>query len=374
MAQPMPHPMLARANHDEEVEQLFVRDFKQYLTAEIEPYQRMIADRLDPGPGHNAPADHVFEALHEDPAFRSWATLRRASQEMLWDSVWKTVDRQAKALDETASGAPALGSLTLDPDFAIPSYLADEHVHLMPGGYGLDAEGVRQGAVMDRGGAVYMLGRNGGFLNDGRGRAVVAHLAGLYPDVAPRRLVELGCGIGASIVPVALHFPEAESVALDVGPSMLRYAHARASHLGAAVHFMQANAERTNLPDDSFDLVFSAALLHETSPDAIGRIMAESHRLLRNGGVVVHLEVPTRYAELDLWNQIRAEVEHDYNNEPAWRAATSADYRVLLGAAAFKDIRIGFQDAVQGDDIAASRFGETSKGPFRSWFVASARK
>lgn len=370
----MTHPMLASANHDEEAEQVFVRDLKQYLTAEIEPQQRELAEALDPGLGHNARADHVFAALHGEPAFRTWSSLRRASQELLWDSVWQTVDRQAADLESAAAQAPPLGSLALHDDFDAPAYLDDAHVHLMPGGYSLDSGGVRQGAVMDRGGAVYMLGRNGGFMNDGRGRAIVAHLAACYPDFAPRHLVELGCGIGASIVPVAAAYPQAESFAIDVGASMLRYAHARAAHLGVAVNFAQDNAEATRFPDESFDLVFSAALLHETSEMAIPAIMAESYRLLRKGGVVVHLEVPTRYEQLDLWSQIRAEVEHDYNNEPAWRIATSADYKGLLRAAGFDRCLVGFQDAVRGDVTNESRFGPASRGTFLSWFVASARK
>jgi SAM-dependent methyltransferase len=366
--------MLASANHDEQAEQLFVRDLKQYLAAEVEPFQRTIADSLDPGHRHNDRAAYVFGALHEMAAFRSWSSVRRASQEMLWNSVWDTVERQSDALDGAADTAPDLGSVTLTEGFIVPSYLRDADVHLMPGGYSLDTVGVRQGAVMDRGGAVYMLGRNGGCMNDGRGHAVIAHLAACYPGFSPERLVELGCGIGASAVPVALAFPHAECVAIDVGASMLRYAHARAAHLGAAIDFVQADAENTGLPSDSFDLVFSAALLHETSPEAIARIMAESHRLLRSGGVAVHLEVPTRYAQLDLWGQIRAEVEHDYNNEPAWQAATSADYGRLLCAAGFEDCRVGFQDAVRDGILADSRFGPESRGTFLSWFVASARK
>jgi len=67
----MSHPMLASANHDEQAEQLFVRDLKQYLAAEVEPLQRKIAENLDPGLGHNDRAAHVFGALHEVAAFRS---------------------------------------------------------------------------------------------------------------------------------------------------------------------------------------------------------------------------------------------------------------------------------------------------------------
>ncbi|MBT0668901.1 class I SAM-dependent methyltransferase [Novosphingobium profundi] len=370
----MSHPMLASANHDETAEQLFVRDLQTWLYTEVEPHERQIAEQLDPGLSHNSRAEAVFEALHAEPAFLGWSNLRRTTQELLWDSVWNCVDRQAGALDAKAAEAGELGSLSLDPDFTVPAYLADSHVHLMPGGYGSDTEGVRQGALMDRGGAVYMLGRNGGFLNDGRGKAVAAHLATCYPDFAPEKLVELGCGVGSSVIPVANLYPGAQSYAVDVGASVLRYAHARAAHLGADIHFVQDDAERTRFEDGSFDLVFTAAVMHETSPEAIRRIIAESHRLLRKGGVAVHLEVPVKYETLDLWSQVIAGVERDYNNEPAWQEATSADYAALLREAGFEDCRIGFQDAVFGPDLSASTFGTESKGVFLSWFVASGRK
>ncbi|WP_343614636.1 class I SAM-dependent methyltransferase [Novosphingobium sp.] len=367
------HPMLPEAGHDEMAQQLFIRDLKMWLGAEIEPLQGEIARKLDPGPAHNDRDAETFARLHEEPAFRSWAGVFRASQELMWDDIWRSVERQADTLDARANEV-TLGSLHLDPDFKAPDYLVDGHVHIMPGGYDLDAPGVRQGAMMDRGGAVYMLGRNGGFLNDGRGKTVLAHVYALYPDLQPERILELGCGVGASLLPVAQAFPQAESFGLDVGPSMLRYAHARAGHLGVAAHFVQGSAEEAPFEDGSFDLVFSAALMHETSAEAIERILAESHRLLRPGGVAVHLEVPSRYDELDLWSQIRSQVERDYNNEPAWQAATSADYGALMRAAGFTDVAVGFQDAAWAPLPGQAGFGPDSKGVFRSWFVTSARR
>src|SRR3546814_12477150 len=72
-------------------------------------------------------------------------------------------------------------------------------------------------------------------------------------------------------------------------------------------------------PDESFDLVFSCVTNHELQPGTIGAMMDECHRLLRPGGVVLHLEVPQRYAEMDLWGQVRGEIEASYNNEPNWK-------------------------------------------------------
>lgn len=369
----MTHPMLPEASHDEAAEQLFVRDFKTWLTETIEPHCRTRAAALDPGPASNAQVETVYERLHENSAFRSWASLRRTSQEMLWDGIAASVARQGAALEARAAAAAPLGSLTLDPNFVLPDYLASRDVHLMPGGYQGDVGGVEQGALMDRGGAVYMLGRNGGLMNDARGKTIVSHLRTRFPDFAPTRILELGCGIGASIVPVAKAFPEAKVHALDVGGSMLRYAHARAAHLGAAVHFAQGSAERTAYPDASFDLVFSATLFHETSEAAILRILAESRRLLAPGGVAIHLEVPNRYETMDLWGKIRGRIESDYNNEPAWAAAISVDYDALMRQAGIADVATGYQDACFAAVPGASEFSDTSKGTFRSWFIASGR-
>jgi ubiquinone/menaquinone biosynthesis C-methylase UbiE len=370
----MTHPMLPTANHDETAEQFFVRDLKVFLGDAVEPSWKAVATAIDPGVASNARVETIYEKLHEDDRFRAWASLRRTSQEMLWDMVGSSVQRQSGTLAETAAATEQLGTLTLDEDFVTPAYLADRDVHLMPGGYDADPGDLTQGALMDRGGAVYMLGRNGGLMNDGRGKTLVSHLYALYPDLQPQRILELGCGVGASAIPVAQAFPDAEVHAIDVGASMLRYAQARADSIGVPIHFRQGDAEHAPYPDASFDLVFSCVLLHETSESAISQVLAESHRLLKPGGVAVHLEVPQRYEALDLWGKIRGEIEADYNNEPAWKSAISGDYGALMRAAGFADPAIGYQDVSFAPRRDAGGFGGESKGVFRSWFVASGRK
>src|SRR3546814_5629033 len=95
-------------------------------------------------------------------------------------------------------------------------------------------------------------------------------------------------------------------------------------------------------------------------------MMDECHLLLRPGVVGLHLEVPQRYAEMDLWGQVRGEIEARYNNEPNWKAATSADYVALLGQAGYRDIAVGYQDATDAAARGNAGFGATSKGVFRS--------
>jgi len=157
----------------------------------------------------------------------------------------------------------------------------------------------------------------------------------------------------------------------------MRYAHARAARLGVPVHFMQANAEETDFPDNSFDFVYSSAVLHETSAKALPRILAECRRVLRQGGVMIHLEVPLRAETADSYELIRADYETRFNNEPFWMGAVSAHYAALAKQAGFTESHAGFQDAASGSpqrDKVKGMFGNENKGAHKSWYIASARK
>lgn len=374
-----PHPMIPEPSHDEMAEQLFVRDLKLFVMGDLEPVQRkmamQVADAVDVR-ATNDPVGNLRSAMMERSSFRQWLGLRRESQRLLWDVVGDSLDRRADELAERAAIAEPKGSVRTDPAFRAPGYLIEGDVHLMPGGYEADpGEGsVAQGALMDRGGAIYMLGRNGGYLNDFRGQTAMAHVLTCYPDLDPKRIVELGCGVGSSTAPAAICFPDAQVHGVDVGASMLRYAHARAERLGVAIHFSQQNAEGTDFPDASFDLVYTCAVLHETSQSAVLNILKESRRLLRPGGVAVHLEVPLLMTIGSLWDELSAELEADYNNEPYWRGALTADYDAQMRTAGFADVRTGYQRASMGAARDADlHFGADSEGVFRSWFVASGR-
>lgn len=370
----MDHPLIAVPSHDELVEQLFVRDLKMFVMSQIEPIQGRIAAgevaRMPAG-RRNSTVSDLRAAMAGHESFGTWLALKRESQRRLWSSVSASVERQADALEALADIAEPRGSVRTDPDFAVPAYISRGDIHLMPGGNAHDDSSILQGAVMDRGGAVYMLGRNGGMLNDLRGQTAIAHVLTRFPDIAPGRILDMGCGIGTSTVPAADCFAEAEVHGIDVGASMLRYAHARAEHLGATVHFSQQNAESTDFADGSFDVVYSCVVFHETSQAAMLNILAESRRLLRPGGIAVHLEVPLLHDNSDPWTELSAELEAQYNNEPNWRGALTADYRALMDAAGFKDVMAGYQPTSQAARQGPFRFEAESEGVFRSWFVVS---
>lgn len=368
------HPLIAIPSHDELIEQLFVRDLKLFVMSELEPVQAKIAKAEEaalPDSASNNRASQLRDSMSGHESFRSWLALKRESQRQLWETISESVARQAEELEALAAIKEPKGSVRTDPGFAAPDYILDGDIHLMPGGNAHDDNSILQGAVMDRGGAVYMLGRNGGMLNDLRGQTAMAHALTRYPDFAPARILDMGCGIGTSSVPAFNCFPDAEVHAVDVGASMLRYGHARAEHLDATIHFSQQSAEKTDFEDGSFDLVFSCILFHETSQDATLNILAESKRLLRPGGLAIHLEVPLLHDNTDLWTELSGELEAQYNNEPNWRGALTADYASLLGAAGLTDIQTGYQPTSLNAREGPFRFEPKSEGVFRSWFVAS---
>jgi SAM-dependent methyltransferase len=254
--------------------------------------------------------------------------------------------------------------------------MAAADTHRMPGGYMADgaADDMNAGALYDLGGAVYQFGVGnmaGGLLNDSRGRTLLAHLAHRFPDFAPGRILDMGCGVGQNTVPIAAGFAGAEVFGIDVGAALLRYAHLRAEGLGVPIHFIQDNAEHTGFAEGSFDLVVSQIILHETSPAATAAIIRESRRLLRPGGIAVHLEVPLRAGNGDDFYNTMMLWEEYYNAEPNISGVMDEDLAGIARAAGFGEVVLGYQ-AIPAAGAKTSAFSEQAgaKG-FGQWLVLS---
>jgi hypothetical protein len=108
----------------------------------------------------------------------------------------------------------------------------------------------------------------------------------------------------------------------------------------------------------------------------VPKIIAECFRVLRPGGVMVHLEVPFRADQADMFALLRADYETRYNNEPFWMGAVSADLAGMAKRAGFVDVAAGFQDAAFGAPQRGVKggFPQDNKGGYKSWYVASGRK
>ncbi len=105
-----------------------------------------------------------------------------------------------------------------------------------------------------------------------------ALLARLPSDLVPARWLDTGCGTGHFCRALAVRFPQAEGLALDIAEGMLGHA----KPLGGATHFIAGDAEQLPLRDASLDLLFSSLAL-QWCGDFAG-VLDEARRVLRPGG------------------------------------------------------------------------------------------
>ena len=372
MARNPDHAMLARASHDEAARTNFIGALKLYVGRRLRPGNRAfyeleakqdyaVAIGKEPGT-----PEEISTAMHGNPHWQLWSAMHRATQEQMWASVQDTLLRESPRLtqvwNELCQRPDKLGSLELDPDCDVPDVIRRSEIHLQPGGYTLDrGDGdFLAGAFYETGGAVYSKAQGVG-TKESKAEIIIRLLENRYPGFQPTRILDMACSAGSSSTPYAEAFPDAEVHAIDIGPGLLRYAHARAEALGVAVHFHQRNVTDTGFPDESYDLVVSHNAMHEMSNDTVAGMMRESYRLLKPGGVSVHQDVPLRYENLDNYMQFEYGWDLHYNCEPFWQVYATNDLPGLMTAAGF-----------QADDVYVG-FADQSDQKFR-WYVATAKK
>lgn len=363
--QPGKHGIQPKTTHDEEARQGFIRGMRRIITSTLTPGHKTVYDaRIEPEleRHYGRPAENRFElkdALQKDPYHLMWGALLRNTQEMMWNTVFETVERQIDTLNETFQSNRQSGShstVRVNPDLKIPPYSKSVHNHVMPGGYHAEAcrDDVSAGAAYDHSIHIYMMGGMGDY-NDSVGEMLSAYIEWKYPDLKPARILDVGCSVGHSTLPYTERFPDAEIHAIDLSAPLVRYGFARAESLGKAVHFSQQNAEQTDFNDESFDLIVSHIMLHETSLSAIKNIMKEGRRLLKPGGVMAHLEM-LPFSKKTPLQQYLTDWDSTNNNEPFIGKMNELDMREVLLEAGFSNdeayvefVPINFQDQDQGD-------------------------
>ena len=363
------HAMLPSLRHDEQARQDFVTAFRGHLSGKVMPgAYRVYESRVEPTfvaqhgrrPAHQ---EEVRQVMTRDPYYQFWSAMQRRSQEMLWESVIDPTERQlpelierSRKLDRRTLARGRKGSLRLDPRLVVPRYHTAVDIHLQPGGYHTDftADDVTAGVVYDEGVKLYLggaMGPENGLLGD----MLLTYLRERHPGFAPRRMLDMGCAIGNSTLPWARAFPDAQVHAIDVGAPVLRYGHARAQALGVAVHFSQQNAEATDFEAGSFDLVVSHIMLHETSKSALVRILSECHRLLRPGGLMLHLEIPRGKTVIE---KFMHNWESYNNNETFCRYMTDIDLKAEALKGGFDAARTRVDEWIPKMDVSQMNYSE----------------
>lgn len=280
--------------------------------------------------------EECFDLTMRDPAEAARVRLGWSVHDMMWARALREFeghrDAYLAAMEETDASGP--GTMELDPDLVIPAYAAHE-IHRQPGGFvGNEFAGWMYHYCLSL--AHYL-----GFSDHDEVFFRVTQTQPLPFDGVVRRVLDIGCGSGQAVTAFKQRFPQAECWGIDVGGPMVRYCHHRAAKMGFDVHFAQRLAEDTRFPGNHFDIVSDYLLFHEMDAEAARKVIAETFRILRPGGVFGHLDIPTRghptskqpdtiYGKAMLWNIYR------HNYEPWYLDCAELDFPALLREAGFE--------------------------------------
>jgi ubiquinone/menaquinone biosynthesis C-methylase UbiE len=340
------HPILPTPNHDETARMNFLINLISHAGSRIAPgmaavYQNRVAPKFQSENGRAcATGREVRDAMSKDGTYQTWAALRRDSQEARQQYGRSMVFRQIEQLP-------------------IPRYVTEVDNHCMPGGYTTARDGYDISAAANYEAGHYVVAGGGtGGKSDVIGRSLAAYLRSKYPDLNPRKVVDVGAGGGFNTLPIASAFPDAEVIAVDVAAPMLRYGAARARAMGVAnVTFLQADGQSLPFETNSVDLVVTAMLWHETALTPMRTILREIHRVLRPGGVVINFEQPNFDPETPPFERFMRDWDSWYNAEPFWAKLHTLSYRDETIAAGFAPAAV-FEDKVAKVD---------EEGVFPTW-------
>ena len=336
------HEMKPEVRADEAARQRFVSGLRSFVLNDLASdmrlaYDRRVAPAFERETGR-PPADgaEVHKAIRSDPAFKAYSALRVNAQNMVWSSVGPVARRGRDKRRQAAEAvADRPGSLSLNPDFEVPRNVSAVDVHLMPGSYVGAEDGSDVGAVYDQGLAVFSMGLMGKNLDD-IGCSMATYVKLRFPDFEPSRILDVGCTIGHNTLPWKATYPEAEVHAIDVAAPGLAYGSARAKMQDKDVHFHQMSADKLDFPDASFDVVFSSMFLHEISGQTAEAVFQEARRVLRPGGLMLHMELPPN-TQMGAFEGFYLDWDCYYNAEPFYKAFRDRDPRALCERAGFKD-------------------------------------
>ncbi len=142
-----------------------------------------------------------------------------------------------------------------------------------------------------------------------------------YPVV-----LDAGCGHGRSLRLLSERFRPERLIGVDADPRMPAWAGSVAAGLACAVDLRVSDASDTGLPAGSVDLVFCHQTLHHLVKQEAA--LAEFHRVLRPGGVLLLAESTRKY--IHSW-MIRLLFRH-----PMEVQRSAGEYLAMVRAAGFE--------------------------------------
>lgn len=271
-------------------------------------------------------SEQAGEQVSAMPLYHWFCFIERHYQRMKYsDPRWglaMALTQRAEWVNEQLHPASDSPWLKLNPALPIPDYYHAIDIHQHPGNLiGADFDGL-----------MYQLSATSIHPNTRRFEAHERFAQWLKSHGNFHHVLNMGCGFGKCGFPIARTFEHAQVIGIDLSAPCLRLAAHTAQEEGLRnIRFEQADAAHTPYSNDTFDLVTSTQLLHELPVDAIEQVLTESYRLLKPGGLVVHLDFRTR----EPWLQFLLEGHSVRNNEGFLPAFNRMNMGAALTAAGF---------------------------------------
>lgn len=342
-----------KPNHDEAARQAFVGSLKEYINFGIEARLEQVykndlvpAFQRDHGVAPKSRSD-ATSVLEPHPLFKLWSTLTFHSQNVMWDAVQRTTDRtidkQVKNFETLSNNPERLGAMSLQDDLVVQAPISTTEIHRQPGGYWREKRPNDIEAALNYAGTVDLyrnakgMGRGGKIGSDSIGQFLASVAKKRAPDLNPKDILDMGCGSGEQTLAYKRVFPEATVTGIDCARPFVRYAHGFAESQGLAINFAEMDAGHTDYEDESFDLIVSIIMFHETTSAQVRQILKESQRLLKTGGLVLHLDVPYQPHRMPLFQQVTNHWQVRNNGEPFWTGFAELDIHSELVAAGFDE-------------------------------------
>ncbi len=122
-------------------------------------------------------------------------------------------------------------------------------------------------------------------------------------DIRGKRLLDVGCGAGEA----AVYFAKkgAEVTATDISERMLDVAQKLAKRHNVNINTKISSSDHINFPDETFDIVYAANLLHHVD---IEPTLREVSRILKRGGIFASWDPIAHNPIINVYRRMATEV------------------------------------------------------------------
>lgn len=123
-----------------------------------------------------------------------------------------------------------------------------------------------------------------------------------FEDLAGKRILDFGCGSGASTMCLAKLFPESSIVGVELESDLLTVAQGRLDYYGFESVRLVQSPSGTELPDDlgKFDLVVLSAVYEHLLPRERAVVLPHLWSVVNDNGILFLDQTPHRYFPLEL--------------------------------------------------------------------------